>query len=472
MKFRLRGAFSRALQRRLRNKPITVQFSVIFGLLSTRALVLIGIISIVTTVIVGSLFRSSAEMFLREQVTANMVLHLGTMASLVDQRLDGMTRGIVLPVAAALDIIVQARIPYPFVSDPPIFHSDVGPPDMAITSTSLSFSVPGVSDAMAVASGANDTAAFVADIGDTMKEVIDTRSDAAVVYCGVEEDGVFVRFPGLHFTDNGTYSYDPRTRDWYIAARDSNSGPIITAPYVDRFGAGFVITVARAVYDDGTFYGVCGADVVVTELQSAVLDVTFGGGRAYLVLDNGSSFGVSGPSDSRSVNVIIVAHDDFSGDANVPPRLFRESATGDALSPALEDDIVEGDVVDLFSGNEVVVLEIQNRDDEGWFYGSAFVSGTRYRVVLRVPEETVTEIVENLSDEIQTRITSVVTAVVVTNVLVGLLVVLSVAAFARSIARRLCHVSTACIAGECQCCGIILGQGCNIPAVGQQWSKP
>lgn len=59
--------------------------------------------------------------------------------------------------------------------------------------------------------------------------------------------------------------YDPRIRDWYIAASKSD-GVYASEAYIDAETGRIVITLAKAIYKDGRFVGVFAADFFTDEL--------------------------------------------------------------------------------------------------------------------------------------------------------------------------------------------------------------
>ncbi|HWI66038.1 MAG TPA: methyl-accepting chemotaxis protein [Symbiobacteriaceae bacterium] len=78
--------------------------------------------------------------------------------------------------------------------------------------------------------------------------------------------------------------FDPRTRDWFKDAKSKNE-LIYTPPYKDAGTGQFVVTVAAPFKDPtGTFGGVAGFDVMLTELTDLVSREKFGAsGYAFLI---------------------------------------------------------------------------------------------------------------------------------------------------------------------------------------------
>jgi hypothetical protein len=77
------------------------------------------------------------------------------------------------------------------------------------------------------------------------------------IYMGLEK-GVLINYPGFSKLSD---DYDPRKRMWYKVALEKN-GVAWSAPYMDAFGLGAVISASKALRDgDGRFYGVSSMDM-------------------------------------------------------------------------------------------------------------------------------------------------------------------------------------------------------------------
>ncbi|MFZ2654017.1 MAG: protein kinase [Victivallales bacterium] len=89
------------------------------------------------------------------------------------------------------------------------------------------------------------------------------------IYMGLEK-GVLINYPGFCTLSD---DYDPRKRMWYRAALEKN-GVVWSAPYMDAFGLGVVMSASKALRDsEGRFYGVSSMDMTfeyTTELMKTV----------------------------------------------------------------------------------------------------------------------------------------------------------------------------------------------------------
>ncbi len=89
-------------------------------------------------------------------------------------------------------------------------------------------------------------------------------------YVGLES-GLHCAFPGKSGYPPG---FDPRTRPWYVAARDRND-LVWLGPYADATGQGLLLTCSRAVRDaGGAVAGVVGLDLAIGELHETLLALT------------------------------------------------------------------------------------------------------------------------------------------------------------------------------------------------------
>ncbi|PWR72648.1 HAMP domain-containing sensor histidine kinase [Methanospirillum lacunae] len=87
------------------------------------------------------------------------------------------------------------------------------------------------------------------------------------------ETGTFVR---SHPRPNST-AYDPRTRPWYILAKDHPGEVRITDPYQSVTSPDLNIGIVSALtYPNGSVYGVIGADITLVDLTKYMTEFDFG----------------------------------------------------------------------------------------------------------------------------------------------------------------------------------------------------
>ncbi len=101
-------------------------------------------------------------------------------------------------------------------------------------------------------------------------------------YAGFESSGLMVRSTGKDTTPEAD-NYDPRSRPWYKAAKESkNSG--VTSPYTDSATGKMAITVYAPIVKNGELLGVYGCDIFLDDIVTTVLDVDIdSAGNAFLL---------------------------------------------------------------------------------------------------------------------------------------------------------------------------------------------
>ncbi len=133
-----------------------------------------------------------------------------------------------------------------------------------------------------------DPETFAYNVGQVEQGIIDlfntfrlTHPYVNSVYMG-RENGSFVRsHPRAQPTQ-----YDPRTRPWYILARDNPGKVMHTEPYPSVTTSDVNIGVVTALVDDeGLVYGVVGADITLVNLTQYLSGFEVGHGGQMLLLD-------------------------------------------------------------------------------------------------------------------------------------------------------------------------------------------
>lgn len=101
------------------------------------------------------------------------------------------------------------------------------------------------------------------------------------VYMG-RENGAFVR---SHPRANNT-AYDPRDRPWYILAEENPDSVVITGPYRSVTTPDMNIGVVKALVDEnGTFYGVVGADITLEGISDFISGIDPEGSSQLIISD-------------------------------------------------------------------------------------------------------------------------------------------------------------------------------------------
>ena len=112
--------------------------------------------------------------------------------------------------------------------------------------------------------------------------------------------------------------YDCCERGWYRQEKEAG-GVIVTDPYVDAFTGKVVVTVAAPMYNEaGEFTGVCGADIMTTELVSVLDELEKSEGGYGFIVDSAGNFAAHPneeflPGEDRRAAIDEVADGALSG---------------------------------------------------------------------------------------------------------------------------------------------------------------
>jgi hypothetical protein len=119
-----------------------------------------------------------------------------------------------------------------------------------------------------------DLVTDTARLDTAMKTLWKSIPEALQVYVGAAQAGLFRRFPGQPPRAGTSYadgSYDPAQRGWFTQAMNADRNSIITPPYLDAGGNGWMVTVAMRIGDSNA---VVAADIKIKSLQDEVLGIT------------------------------------------------------------------------------------------------------------------------------------------------------------------------------------------------------
>lgn len=95
------------------------------------------------------------------------------------------------------------------------------------------------------------------------------------LYAGYE-DGVFRYYPGKStILTDPERTYDPRIRKWYKLAMTYPNRIVITEPYLDFNGLGWMITIARTINnaETGDIIGVAGGDLLLSDIYKTISNI-------------------------------------------------------------------------------------------------------------------------------------------------------------------------------------------------------
>ncbi len=127
------------------------------------------------------------------------------------------------------------------------------------------------------------------------------------VYMG-RENGSFVR---SHKRARPT-RYDPRTRPWYILARNNPGQVMRTPPYTSVTSTDVNIGTVKALLDEkGNVYGVVGIDVTLASLTDYIENVSVGHKGYMVLLDKEGTFLASQDQAARALTIDALYKDDL-----------------------------------------------------------------------------------------------------------------------------------------------------------------
>ena len=113
--------------------------------------------------------------------------------------------------------------------------------------------------------------------------------------------------------------FDVTKRGWYLDAVAAGGKSICTSPYIDFLTNKMIVTVASAIYKDGSLYGVVGADVYVDELINKCNAVKISDNAYPMLLDSEG-------------HILVHRNEEFAPKANNDGTVFTSSTDVEAYS--------------------------------------------------------------------------------------------------------------------------------------------
>lgn len=122
-----------------------------------------------------------------------------------------------------------------------------------------------------------------------LRELVASNPLVSLGYIALEEGGVMATDKDIIEILRGLSPFDPRTRSWYLAARQTER-TVWVDTYVDANTGELVTTCATPLYDsNGVMIGVVGFDVLLTTIQQDILALDMGSsGYAFLMNQDGA----------------------------------------------------------------------------------------------------------------------------------------------------------------------------------------
>ncbi|MFT9485942.1 MAG: methyl-accepting chemotaxis protein [Tepidibacillus sp.] len=104
-----------------------------------------------------------------------------------------------------------------------------------------------------------------------LKNVKENNQDMMYIYYGNVQKHFYI-YPTVPLPEG----YDPTTREWYQDALKEKDKVIWTKPYQDSVTGDMIVTVAKAVKENGQVIGAIGTDINLKDLSSKIAEITIG----------------------------------------------------------------------------------------------------------------------------------------------------------------------------------------------------
>ena len=103
-------------------------------------------------------------------------------------------------------------------------------------------------------------------------------------------DKKFMIYPNVELDDD----FDPTARPWYVKALKNKNKVVWTEPYQDTGSKEIIVTVAKAVMNEGNVVGVVAADISLKDFSTKISEIKIGR-TGYLVITNHEGLVISHP---------------------------------------------------------------------------------------------------------------------------------------------------------------------------------
>jgi hypothetical protein len=219
--------------------------------------------------------------------------------------------------------------------------------------------------------------------------------DFVSIYSGFENSGLFLKYPGIEtLSTDPNRTYDPRRRGWYNRAVTANN-VIYTDPYQDFNSKRWMITIAKPIILNDQIIGVVGGDMLIDTIKQNIERIK--------ILD-------SGKATLFTSTGIVIADKEWLADVNSNIYTFR-----DLENPEINDEtwnLLTSSTTDFgiyTNGNyKIVVNRIQ-------------LEKQYYYLMLTIPDNKITEPLNNIINNIETSKTS--SLIIISVVTIGVIVV-------------------------------------------------
>ncbi len=158
----------------------------------------------------------------------------------------------------------------------------------------------------------------------------DGRNGSNLYFIGLD-DGEFLKADGKPYPE-----YDPREREWYEEALNSQDGKFVSEPYIDAYTEEMVMTLAQSFKTKAGQTGVIGVDIFIEGLIDTVSNLEVGeNSYAFLIDHNG--------------NIVTHRHDEYN------PSEDRDNVR--------VDQILDGQIVEIITNDEDMTIKDRAIED-------------------------------------------------------------------------------------------------------------
>lgn len=155
----------------------------------------------------------------------------------------------------------------------------------------------------------------------TLDTYVKSNPDILFIYMGVEDKRMLMK------PDDDLGDYDPRTRDWYLAAKEAGAF-IWTDPYFDDTVGEMVVTACQPVYDRANkFVGVMAADISLNTLNLQTKDISIGD-KGYPIIVDGNNIIMAHKESEKIGTELVTAEIKDALTQNVPGVEYQYEENG------------------------------------------------------------------------------------------------------------------------------------------------
>jgi sigma-B regulation protein RsbU (phosphoserine phosphatase) len=239
---------------------------------------------------------------------------------------------------------------------------------------------------------------LLGNAADVLDEFLVTGINVSANYIGTET-GVFVTVDTTASGPNRT-NYDPRTRSWYIGAKES--GELFwTDIFADASGRGASISCAMPIYADGKLKAVAGTGATLEKISEIVRGAAIGeNGYAFLLNQRGE--------------VVITPHAALVTDAqgNITGENYLES--DDFTISHLAESMTNGQsgVRQITLDGEDVIVAFAPLKRTGWSIG-AVIPNTEAIAPVTTMQKVINGLIGESETAVHTHMTAAITVIIV-----------------------------------------------------------